>query len=98
MSNHRERIMSHIVRTIHRQALLGAGALALAASLIAYQRFHPLVGPSDGRAIATHAAAEPDLPTVVISARREPAVGQAMGDRETPSARRLAARAATAER
>jgi hypothetical protein len=99
MSNYRDAIMSHIViRPIHRQALLGAAALALAASIIAYQRSHPFIGASDGQAIAMPAAAEPDLPTIVISARREPVVGETFGDRETPSARRLAARSATAER
>jgi hypothetical protein len=96
MSNHpeRERIMSHIVRPIHRQALFGAGALALAASVIVYQRFHELAGPSDDHEPVAQVTADAELPTVLVTARREPAVGGAEGERQTPSARRLAARSA----
>ena len=96
MSNHqeRERIMSHIVRPIHRQALFGAGALALAASVIGYQRFHELTGSSGIHEPVAQATADAELPTVLVTARREPAVGGAEGERETPSARRLAARSA----
>jgi hypothetical protein len=81
--------MSPIDKPILGQALLGAAALALAASIVAYQRFHQIAAPSADYVAPTPAAAEPDVPTVVVTARRGPATRD---DRETASARRLASR------
>jgi hypothetical protein len=88
--------MSHLDKALRRQALLAAGIFAVVASVVAYQRLHEIAALPATDAAITRTAAEPDLdlPTVVVTARRDPAIREATDDRETASARHLAARSA----
>ena len=77
--------MSHLDRAIRRQILLVAGIFAVMLTVVAYLRLHELATFSATSAAPTSTAtaqapAEPNLPTVVVTARRDPAVREVTDD------------------
>jgi hypothetical protein len=84
--------MSNWDRALRRQAVVAAGIFVVVVSVVAYQRLHQVASLPTTNMATTQVAAEPEVPTVVVTARRDPAIREVAEDRETASARRLAAR------